>query len=139
MTALRSRRATPTGAATGAIIARSSLTGAAGDRKLFAIEAKLRELLPQSARASAAHERAEVLLIAYKSDPKLKASVVRAEAKWQALLDKQAALCDDASHIKATTLEGIKCKARLLDAEPEMRDLADSLVEDILALRGSAS
>ncbi len=60
------------------------------------------------------------------------------EAEWHASVDAIADLLEEAADLKATTLDGLRCKARLYELEPDMasdRGLADAIVSDLLAMQ----
>jgi hypothetical protein len=61
------------------------------------------------------------------------------EAAWEEFIDQIHILCDDAAEIPATTLEGLKCKARLADTDGSDDDnLGQSIVRDLLAWQEAA-
>jgi hypothetical protein len=61
------------------------------------------------------------------------------EAEYDAAIDEMSSLFREASQIRAVTLDGIKCKARL-DRRDDCEDgLAASIADDLLALDEAVS
>jgi len=61
------------------------------------------------------------------------------EAAWQEIVDQICTLCNEAAEIPATTLEGLKCKARLADTDGGDDDnLGQSIVRDLLVWQEAA-
>lgn len=174
----------------------------AAERKLFEIEAEVRELAEQAKLAGRAHTEAEVAMITwdrrnpkptlpeieqaseqavddwiraslaaddpkkfYEENPSPNAHVVAAddahdkaleqhrdrrraaldacryeerEEAFERLVDEMNAKFEDAAVIQATTIEGLRCKARLIEASGDNVSLQKGLVEDLLAWPGSA-
>jgi hypothetical protein len=57
------------------------------------------------------------------------------EAAFNELLDQMSALCEQAEKIPATTIEGLKCKARLVELNDHEPCLALSIANDLLTFQ----
>jgi hypothetical protein len=132
----------------------------AADRELFDIEAKLRKLDPRMREAGRLHNEAEEAMARWaklNSDPgefqrELKREraawsvrekkalkecrFAEREAAWNKLVGQLADHSDEALEIRATTLAGVLCKARIAKGDWGDEDaLSCSVVDDLLALQ----
>jgi hypothetical protein len=139
---------------------------AAADRKLFDIEAKLRKLDPRMREAGRLHNEAEEAiarwarlnpepdihranaanvkevirdLAAWKIAEKAMLKECRfaeREAEWEKLTQQVCNIADKVLKIRATTLAGVLCKARIAKGDFGDGDqLSSSVVDDLLALQ----
>jgi hypothetical protein len=93
---------------------------------------------PNSDLEAAKREHQKALAQYERRETKAAKACNECERAWERSIARVDAQCKRAVGIRATSLDGLRCKARLVEAEDPV-GLAFSIVNDLIALSGSAS